>query len=200
VWEVLSFHATARKRDRAFEALRRGRALTPDAMGRAPQKTLQDAIARAGPYAEQRLLALRSGVDVFRRAPSLTAIIQGPIMGARRALKRLPQMGEGGAYRMLLFAAGHPVLPVDAGLSRVARRLGYGAAHAQLARTARSIRVAAARELPPAVAPYRRAYMYLAHHGLATCTEADPHCRVCPLLDECASGKERIGRGSAPGD
>jgi endonuclease-3 len=200
VWEVLSFHATARKRDRAFEALRRGRALTPDAMARAPQKTLQDAIALAGPYAEQRLLVLRSGVDVFRRAPSLPAIIQGPIMGARRALKRLPQMGEGGAYRMLLFAAGHPVLPVDASLSRVARRLGYGAAHAQSVRTARSIRVAAARELTPAVAPYRRAYMYLAHHGLATCTEADPHCRVCPLLDECASGQERIGRAGPPGD
>jgi endonuclease-3 len=191
VWEVLSYHAAPRKRDAALEALRRSRALTPDAMWRAPRQKLQEAIVLAGPYAEQRLLALGSGVDVFRRAPSLPAIITGPITGARRALKRLPQMGEGGAYRMLLFAAGHPVLPVDASLSRVARRLGYGEEHAQFANTARSIRAAAARELTPAVASYRRAYLYLAHHGLATCTEADPHCRVCPLLDECAEGQER---------
>ena len=65
VWEVLSFHATPRKRDAALEALKRGRALTPDAMWRAPQKKLQEAIAVAGPYAEQRLRALRSSSLVF---------------------------------------------------------------------------------------------------------------------------------------
>ena len=198
VWEVLSFHATPRKRDAALEALKRGRSLTPDAMWRAPQKKLQEAIALAGPYAEQRLRALRSGVDVFRRAPSLPAIIKGPLAGARRALKGLPQMGEGGAYRMLLFAAGHPVLPVDASVSRVTRRLGYGEAHAQFAKTARSIRAAAACELAPTAAVYRRAYLYLAHHGWATCTEAEPHCRVCPLLNDCAEGQQRLGRGAWP--
>ena len=200
VWEVLSFHATPRKRDAALEALRRGRALTPDAVWRAPQKKLQEAIALAGPYAEQRLRALRGGVEVFRRAPTLPAIIKGPITKARRALKGLPQMGEGGAYRMLLFAAGHPVLPVDASLSRVARRLGYGEPHAQFAKTARSIRTAAACELTPNATSYRRAYVYLAHHGLATCTEADPHCRVCPLLNECTEGQMRIDRANPPVD
>lgn len=185
VWEVLSTHSTPRKRDAAFAALKRARALTPDGMWRAPQKKLEESVALAGPYVEQRLNALRTGVDIFRRTPTLPATIKGPLVTARRALKGLPQMGEAGAYRMLLFAAAHPVMPVDARVSRVARRLGFGAAQKDFTKTARSVRDAIAAQLPPDVAAYRRAFLYLNHHGAATCTEADPHCAVCPLLNDC---------------
>lgn len=195
VWEVLSAHSTPRKRDAALAALKRIRALTPDAMWRAPQKKLEESIRLAGPYGEQRLRALRTGVDMFRRTPALPSIIRGPVTSARRALKGLPQMGEGGAYRMLLFAAEHPVLPVDARVSRVARRLGYGEAEPNFTKTARSVREAVGRELPPSIDAYRRAFLYLSHHGTATCTEADPHCTVCPLLKDCPEGKKRTGSG-----
>jgi len=192
VWEVLSVHATPRRRDAALAALRKKRALTPDAMWRTPQKTLEEAAALAGPYVEQRLKALRTGVDRFRRAPDLPAVIRGPLAAARRALKGIPQMGEAGAYRMLMFAADHPVLPVDARVSRVARRLGFGEDHGNFSKTARSIREAVARELPADADAYRRAFSYLAHHGVATCTEADPHCGVCALLKECPEGRKRV--------
>ena len=88
VWEVLSVHSTPRKRDAALTALKRMRALTPDAMWRAPQKKLGDSVALAGPYAENRLNALRTGVDLFRRSPNLPAIIRGPLAAARRELGR----------------------------------------------------------------------------------------------------------------
>ena len=185
VWEVLSVHSTPLKRDASLAALKRNRALTPDAMWRAPQKRLEESVALAGPYAEQRLKALRTGVDLFRRTPTLPAVIRGPLPQARRALKGLPQMGEAGAYRMLLFAADHPVLPVDARVSRVARRLGYGELSKEFSKTARSVREAIAAELPPQPDAYRRTFLYLNHHGATTCTEADPHCSVCPLRDEC---------------
>jgi endonuclease-3 len=191
VWEVLSMHATPQKRDVAFAALKRIRALTPDAMWRAPQKKLQDSVALAGPYAEQRLGALRTGVDLFRRSPKLAAIIRGPLAPARRALKGLPQMGEEGAYRMLLFAADHPVLPVDTRVSRVASRLGYVEPQADSTTTARSVRKALTRELPSTVGAHRVAFLYLSHHAAATCTERDPHCGVCPLLTDCPTGKAR---------
>src|SRR6266568_1691674 len=74
VWEVLSVHSTPRKRDAALAALKRIRALTPDAMWRAPQKKLGDSVALTGPYLENRLRALRIGVDLFRRSPTLPAI------------------------------------------------------------------------------------------------------------------------------
>ena len=114
VWEVLSGHSTPRKRDAALAALKRIRALTPDAMWRAPQKKLEESVSLAGPYPQQRLTALRRGVDRFRQSPDLPAVLRGPLVPARRALKGIPQMGEAGAYRMLLFAADHPVMPVDA--------------------------------------------------------------------------------------
>lgn len=192
VWEVLSVHSTPRKRDAAMGALKRARALTPDAMWRVAQKKFEESVALAGPYLEQRLRALRTGVDVFRRSPALPVVIRGPLPAARRALRTLPQMGEGGAYRMLLFAAGHPVFPVDARVSRVARRLGYGEGQSGFARTARAIRGAVSSELPASADAYRRAFVYLNHHGAATCTEADPHCSVCPLLRDCPEGQRRI--------
>jgi endonuclease III len=194
VWEVLSTHSTPRKRDAALAALKRIRALTPDAMWRAPQKKLEESVALAGPYAENRLRALRTGTDVFRRHRNLPALVRGPLTSARRALKGLPQMGEGGAYRMLLFAADHPILPVDARVSRVARRLGYGEQQSDFTKTARSVREALATELPQALDAYREAFLYFSHHGAATCTEADPHCSVCPLLKDCPEGKRRIRR------
>jgi endonuclease III len=193
VWEVLSVHSAPRKRDAAYAALKRARALTPDAMWRARQATLEASVAMAGPYTEQRLRALRTGVDLFRGSPTLRQTIKGPASAALKSLKSLPRMGEGGGYRMLLFAGGHAVLPVDARVSRVARRLGYGEQSRDFSRTARSVRQAVASELSPNVTAYQQAYSYLAHHGGATCTEADPHCTVCPLLTECPEGGRRVG-------
>jgi endonuclease-3 len=191
VWEVLSAHSSPRKRDAALAALKRARALTPDAMWRAPQKVLADSVALAGPYLDERLRALRTGVDVFRRSPDLAAVIRGPLPAARRAIKPLPQLGETGAHRMLLIAADHRVLPVDARVCRVARRLGYGEPRESFRHQARSVQEHLVRELPSTIDSYRRAFLYVSHHGGATCTEADPHCTVCPLLPECPEGKER---------
>lgn len=193
VWEVLSTHSTDRKRDAAMAALKKTLALTPDGMWRAPRKTLEEAVARAGPYTEQRLLALRKGIDRFRLAADLPTTIRGPLKGALKALKGLPQMGEAGGYRMLVFAADHPVLPVDARVSRVARRLGYGGADQKSwSAHARAIREAVVSELPNDVDAYRRAFLYLSHHGAVTCTEADPHCSICPLLTDCGEGQQRV--------
>ena len=194
VWEVLSVHSTPQKRDAALAALKRIPALTPDSMFRSPEKKLRESVALAGPYADNRLQALRTGVDMFRRGPSLPATIRGPLQAARRALKGLPQMGEGGAYRMLLFAADHPILPVDARVARTAIRLGYGETHRDFPKTARSVREALAPQLGDAVEAYRRAFLYLSHHGAATCTERDPHCGVCPVVGDCPEGQRRTRR------
>jgi endonuclease-3 len=195
VWEVLSVQSTPRKRDAALAALKRIRALTPDSMWRAPQKKLEESIKLAGPYSDNRLQALRTGVDVFRRSPTLPAIIRGPLITARRALKPLPQLGEAGAHRMLLFAADQVILPADARVTRVGLRLGYGDPAGDFRRQARAVQNALTRELPPAVGAFRRAFLYLSHHGGATCTERDPHCPICPLLHDCPEGQRRVGAG-----
>ena len=195
VWEMMSWHSTPRKRDAAFAALKKQRALTPDAMWKTPQAKLEEIVRAVGPYAEQRLGTLRTGVDLFRRSRDLPAIIRGPVPAALKTLKPFPQMsGDSVAYRMLLFAGGHPVLPVDAKVVRTARRLGYGDPAPDFKRAARSIRQALAKEIAATSDAYRDAYLYLSHHGDATCTQGDPHCSVCPLLEECPEGKTRAGR------
>jgi endonuclease-3 len=93
---------------------------------------------------------------------------------------------------MLLFAADHMILPVDARVSRVGRRLGYGDAAADFRKQSRSVQDALTRELPASIGAYRHAFLYLSHHGAATCTERDPHCSVCPLLSDCPYGQKRI--------
>jgi endonuclease III len=163
-------------------------------MWRAPKKKLEESVALAGPYAEQRLDALRTGVDLFRRSPNLPKVIRGPLAPARRALKPLPQLGEAGAHRMLLFAADHPILPVDARINRVGQRLGYGEPGGDFRKTSRSVQAALTRELSPDVDTFQRAFLYLSHHGGATCTESDPHCTICPLLKACPEGLRREKR------
>jgi endonuclease III len=194
VWEILSNHSTPKKRSAALAALKRSSALTADGMWKAPPKKIEQSVALAGPYLSQRIQGLKKGVDMFRRTPELLSLIRGPVSAALRTLKGMPQMGEGGGYRMLLFAGDHAVLPVDARVSRTATRLGYGEKSANFTTIARSIRVAVAAELPDSVSVYRRAYTYLAHHGAKTCTETDPRCDECPLIDECPFGKSRDRR------
>src|SRR5262249_19334099 len=152
------------KRDAAFTALGRLKLLTPTAMAKAPRAKLDPIVAAAGPYTDRRLQALRGAVEIFRERPDLPAIINGPIAPAIKALKALTAMGAGaGAYRMLLFAGAHPVLPVNAGVYRTARRLGYGGEGSDFKRAAKSVREAASRELPSDAGAYRAAYVYLAH-------------------------------------
>jgi endonuclease III len=182
-WEVLSRNTQPAGRDAALAALRRAHVLTPDAIVRAPRATLEAAVTPAGSSVELRLDALRAGAEVFRRHRTLAGAIRGRLVSARRALKTLGPLDIAGAHRMLLFAGGRALVPVDARVERVALRLGYGGKDKGLA--ARSVRRALGSLLGGDVDACRRALVYLSHHASLTCTERDPHCRVCPLAPEC---------------
>lgn len=185
VWDVLAARTTPRRRDAALAALRRIPALTPDSMWRAPQGKLEASVKAAGSAVDERLQALRTGAAVFRRHPDLDVALSGPLLAARRALSVLPQPAEGTVHRLLLFAASHRVLPMDVGTLRVATRLGYAPSNGVYRRRIRAARRALAAELQPDVAAYRETATYLSHHAFATCTTGDPHCAVCPVVDEC---------------
>ena len=188
VWQVLDTRSAAHRRDLAFGALKRLRALTPDAMARVPQGQLEAAIGLVGSSMEQRLQALRGGANVFQRAPRLPALLRRPLAVARRALMPLPPLGLADAHRVLLFSGDHLVLPVDAHVTRVGTRLGYGAAEPSRPASARLVRRALEAELPRSADTYRRACVYLSHHGAVACTERSPHCAICPLISDCPSG------------
>jgi endonuclease III len=189
VWEVLGHGTTPVRRDAAFAAIRRLPALTPDALGRAPRAKLEAAVAQAGPMQEERLQALHAGVDLFRREPALAEALTGPLLRALRAARRFPHLGRASSLRLLLFASHHPLVPLDEPALRVARRLGYGGCAREdgppTARAMRSVRRALAPTIGGELEIARASAVYLTHHGLTTCTEASPHCAVCPLAVDC---------------
>jgi endonuclease-3 related protein len=177
VWEVLSYQSSPQQRNSAVAALKRNLSLTPDSMSKVAPKKLDESVKLTGSYVEQRLRALKTGITVFQRNPELPATIKGPVAGAQQALAMLPQMADGGADRMLLYSGDHLVFPLEAGIGRVVRRLGYDEAPES--------------ELPATLDAYRRACTYLSHHAVATCIEKDPHCTVCPLRPDCPYGQDR---------
>jgi endonuclease III len=100
----------------------------------------------------------------------------------------VPHLGRASALRLVLFSGNVPVLPLDEHALRVARRLGYASACPETAPPARIIsrtRQALTRESGREVETLRTMSLYLTHHGLATCTEAAPHCTVCPIAFDC---------------
>ena len=187
MWEVLSVGTTPARRDAAFAALKRIPALTSDAIGRVPQAKLDAAVALAGSMKDERIRALRAGADVFRRNPSIADDLAGPAGRALRAARRVPHLGRASSLRLVLFAGGAPVLPLDEHALRVALRLGYvpGAADRPAARTLSLVRQALMRESGREIVTLRTLSRYFTHHGMSTCTESSPHCTVCPLAHDC---------------
>ena len=172
VWEVLGVRTTAVRRDAALNALRRIPALTPDSMGKLARAKLESAVALAGPYREERLRALTSGVAAFKRHRDVSIRLRGDIAVAREALALLPHLTAISGQRLLLFAGGHALLTDDPHLQRVLARLQLDAA-------------AALTQLGGVLTAIQRAALYLSHHGNATCVEVDPHCHFCPLRSGC---------------
>ena len=185
IWEVLSIGTTPARRDAAVNALKRIPALTPDAIARVAQGKLEAAVGLAGPMREERMRALRAGADLFRRHPDIVEDLAGRLRRALRAARRIPHLGRASTMRLLLFATGRPVLPLDEHGFRVAQRLGYGRKHESAVRALRSTRHGVMAEAGPDVETLRALSQYLTHHGLATCTDAAPHCTVCPLAPDC---------------
>jgi endonuclease III len=172
VWDVLGVRTTGVRRDAAMGALRRIPALTPDSMGKVPPAKLEKAIALAGPYREERLRALASGIDVFKRDRDLPKKLRSGVDAARKALATLPHLTSISGQWLLLFAGGHALFPDDPHVGRVLARLGTDAG-------------SATEQLGGVVTAMQRATLYLSHHGRATCVDVDPLCHICPLRSEC---------------
>jgi endonuclease III len=189
VWKVLSYQTTPQRRDAALAALRHLRALTPDSLARAARGPLEAAVALAGPLRDERLRALTTAAAVLRRRPELLRALRRPLPEVRAALEQLPRLDDADGDWMLLFAGDHARLPADARAVRVLARLACGD------EPAAALCATAAEALDHDLAALRRAVTYLAHHGLTTCIERDPHCRVCPLAEECAYAEGPLNSG-----
>jgi endonuclease III len=195
VWEVLGTHTTAGRRDAAMAALRRIPALTPDSVRKLGRGRLEAVVNQCGAFVNERLAALDAGIDVFRRQQHFNRRLQGSLRQAWLASRDLPHLGHAGALRLLLFTGNSVIVPVDAGMARLAIRLGLATPHTNLRRLTRDVRRALGAVLPHESSERRRAVLYLELHAEHTCVESSPHCGVCPLLQGCAEGQRLKAEG-----
>ncbi len=195
VWEILSENALPARRDLAWQALRRIPALTPDALFRAPAKSLLDAVGIAGPNPEDKIARVRATVGEFKRHRlelDAAHLRHGGALGAARALRRLTHMPPAVRARAYLYVLDWAVLPIDDDIARVAGRLmgKPQERHRALARRWLS------RELPRDLGALRVAVVYLRHHARQTCLKVAPHCGVCPLRAQCPSASSATPPGA----
>ena len=190
-------HSTPRKRDAALAALKRiPRAHAGRDVARAAEKARGEREARRARTREKRLSALRTGADVFRRSPRSagdhprSACRRAPGAEAAPAARRNRRAPHAAVRRRSADPAGRRARQPR----RPAARATASGATISRSRRDRS-QAALSAELPATVDAYRRAFLYLSHHGGATCTEADPHCSVCPLLKDCPEGPAAIVGG-----
>ena len=142
-------------------------------MWRAPQKKLEQSVKLAGPYAENRLQALRTGVELFPPIARTAGDIRGPLPRRAGRSSRSRSWARPARTACCCLPPIRSILPVDARVNRVGQRLGYGDGGAAISRSSRDrSRTALTRELTASADAYRRAFLYLSHHGGATCTEA----------------------------
>ena len=193
IWEVLGTRTTGGRRDTAMAALRRIPALTPDSLRKVGRGRLEAIVRLCGPFVDERLAALDAGIEVFRRQHHFIERLRGPLRQAWLASRDLPHLGHAGALRLLLFTGDSSILPVDAGMARLATRLGLAPNHANLRRLTRDVRRALDDVVPRNLPDRRRAILYLHHHSEHSCVESSPHCGVCPLIEGCAEGQRVAG-------
>jgi len=191
VWYVLGVRTSPGRRDAAVAALKLIPAFTPDSIWKAPRAKLQAAVSLVGPF-EERMRLLLDGAGVFRLHRDLDEAVRGPLVRARRALRRLEGLDRVGAQWMLLAAGGQPIVPRHAGVARVLERLGLAVAGRGARGERQAARALASLAADPSV--LKPAVQYLAHHAAVTCTPIDPHCRVCPLAAVCPA-RQRFTNG-----
>lgn len=166
---------------RALEALR-ARFPDPALLADAPLVEIIDAIYPAG-LANSKAPRLQAMVgrllELTDGTLDLAFLYEMPADEARAFLMTLPGIGPLSASLVLLFSLGRPVLPVNTGLHRVARRVGMippnvGAerAHGLLQRALEDDEVYAF-------------HVNMVRHAREICTASRPRCAHCPLAPIC---------------
>jgi endonuclease-3 len=154
----------------------------------APVSDVQRCIAICGlaRMRARRLQALLARIREQRRALSIEFLRSEETQTAYDWLTQFHGIGPKTAAFTLLFAFGHPILPVDNGVLRVLRRTRLVRAKARDAE--------AERVLSPLIPRGRHYAMHvlLFTHAKERCRPKNPKCDDCRILELCPFGKRRI--------
>jgi endonuclease-3 len=178
---IIAQHTSATNARRALGRLRR-RYPSWAGVQRAEVAEIGAAIECAGLARTKapRIKALLEQIAAERGDLDLDFLAHLPVEAAMSWLRRLPGVGQTTAACVLLFALGRPVMPVDGGILRIARRLGL-AGPRDSQDTVQAILEAGV--APGAILSW---HVNLIRLGRELCRPAEPACPICPLNDRCA--------------
>jgi endonuclease III len=182
VTTILSQNTADTNTARAFESLSKQFEITPEALANAPQAEIEAAIRPAGLYrSKARTIREASHLILEKYGGSLAPILALPLEDARIALMQVSGVGPKTADVVLLFSAGHPTVPVDTHVNRVAKRLGFAPEKADYEEARASLQAL----FDPA--DYLLVHLLLIAHGRETCKAQRPLCSQCPVCKCCPS-------------
>jgi endonuclease-3 len=203
---VLTQTKTAERARAAFyELVRRFGTITPETLSVANPHDIVPALYRCGPHRKAGYLVSVARELMRRWNGDMSWVYDAPDH-ARELLVSLPGVGPKTADCVLLYAAGHDVVPIDTHIERVARRLGFierGALRRGLAIDVEEIRGSdrskdiAKEALEKELFHPGRSHLLLIQHGFEFCHAAAPECFACPIRRECPSLDNRY-KSTAP--
>ena len=186
---ILSQNTSDVNSNRAMEKLKSLFQITPEVLSQAPVRELIECIRSAGLY---RVKAPRikkvSSIIVDRFGGDMDTILERGPAEARSTLTTFPGVGYKTADIMLAFVMGHPTIPVDTHVSRIAKRLGIVRKEAAYEETRVAVEALVAPE-------YRvRVHLSLIRFGREICKAPTPICTKCLVNRTCPSSTTRRRR------
>jgi endonuclease-3 len=197
---VLTQNKTAERARTAFYKLvRQFRTIDPQSLSSVDPHDILPALQRCGPHRKARHLVEIARELMRRWNGDLSWVYEAPDR-ARELLLSLPGVGPKTADCVLLYAAGHDVVPIDTHVERVARRLGYiehEALRRGLSIDAEGIQGSerskgiAKKALENELFRPGMSHLLLIQHGFEFCHANVPDCFACPIRRECPSHENR---------
>lgn len=152
---------------------------TPKALAEAPMEDIIAKIRKIGLYRNK-------AKNIRACAQMLLDKYKGAVPQTREELIALPGVGRKTANVVLGDAFGIPAIAVDTHVERVCKRLRI----CKLNASVKEVEATLMRKVPESL--WVKTHHTLIFFGRYHCTARAPKCEVCPLLEMCQAGKERM--------
>lgn len=175
---ILSAQATDVSVNKATPALFKAYP-TPEALAQAPIEDIIEKIKMIGLYRNK-------AKNIKACAQMLLDNYDGVVPNSREELIKLPGVGRKTANVVLGDAFGVPAIAVDTHVERVTKRLRICKLNASVT----EVEATLMRKIPKDL--WVKSHHTLIFFGRYHCTALSPKCEICPLLDMCQEGKDRL--------
>lgn len=152
---------------------------TPEALAQAPMDDIVAKIRTIGLYRNK-------AKNIKACAQMLLDNYGGNVPASREELVKLPGVGRKTANVVLGDAFGVPAIAVDTHVERVTKRLRICKLNASVT----EVEATLMRKIPKEL--WVKSHHTLIFFGRYHCTAKSPKCEICPLLDMCQDGKDRL--------